>query len=178
MATYKLNGSQFTAFLKGIKAASKKADKFESLAGTAAYQMRYYGNFDAVARVKAVIPGYAGEWFDDLEARIRADHEHHGIWKGSGITADEMDAALEAYVAIVMDAFNEREKENAAKKAADKAAAEAAKKSRCLLVRGEEEVEVTPEEMAEISKLLQKLRDGSLGIKGNVLKEGDALKVA
>lgn len=178
MSTYKLNGSQFTAFLKGIKAASKKADKFESLAGTAAYQMRYYGNFDAVSRVKTVIPGYAGAWFDRLEGRIRADHEQHGIWKDSGITADAMDAMLEEYVSIVMNAFDDREKENAEKKEKEKKEAEKAKQARCLLVRGEEEVQVTPEEMAELSRHLQRLRDGSLGVKGNVLREGDALKAA
>jgi hypothetical protein len=178
MATYRMSGKQFTAFVGGIKAAGKKATLMAELAAAVSYQSRYYGNFDAIGRAKSVVPSYAGAWFDQLDATLRDDHKEGMLWKDAGLTIEQMDDQIERYVSIVMDLFEAREKERTAKKELEAKAEEEAKKARCLLVRGEEEISVTPEEMRAITDMLQKMRGSSLGVKGNVLKEGDSLKAA
>ena len=170
MSTYAMSGKQFTAFIAGIKAASKKETMFYALGMAAAYQCRWYGNFDAPSRAHSAIPSYAKEWFNALEGACREAHESHGILKDAGWDQDKIQEHLDEMVQrTIMIPYADRD--------ALKAAEKEAKANKVFIMQGTSKMELSADEANAVMDLIRSMRNGTLGAQGSDIQHNNAIKV-
>ena len=180
MSTFIMSGAQFTSFINGISASKKKETMFYALGMAAAYQARWFGNFDAPSRAHAVIPSYAKEWFNALEGACREAHENSGVLKDAGWDADKIQEHLDEMVQrTIMIPYADRAALKTAEKEEKEAAKEAkkeAEKDKVYIKQGGNQMELSPEEAAKVMDLIRSMRSGIVGAEGADIQH-NALKV-